>query len=74
MIHCLSLMHIAKNNNYPIIVNCAAGINKSCSVIVWFAISNNIPLDNAINYIKTCKQKKYGNNIWTTLTNEQLLK
>jgi protein-tyrosine phosphatase len=73
MIQCISLMHIAKNNNYSIIVNCAAGINRSCSAIVAFAISNSIPINNAINYIKTCKQNKYGNNNWPTLTNTQFV-
>jgi protein-tyrosine phosphatase len=68
MIHCTKIMHFAKTNNYSIIVNCAAGINRSCSAIVTFAISVGIPIETIVDYIKKRKENKYGQN-WATLTN-----
>ena len=57
MIQCTKIMHFAKTNNYSIIVNCAAGINRSCSAIVSFAISVGIPVETIVDYIK--KRKPY---------------
>ena len=73
MIDCIKIMHYAKNNKHSLIVNCAAGINRSCSAIVAFAISNGISVDIAINYIKTCKKNKYSSDIWPTLMNKQFI-
>ena len=69
---CVNLINIAENNNYPVIVNCAAGINRSCSVIIAYAISKGLSVDDTIKYIVSQKQYKYG-NIWPTLTNTQFI-
>ena len=69
---CVQLIYVAEHSNYPVIVNCAAGINRSCSVIVAYALQkefgqNNI--DHIIEYIKQEKKKKYSGERWSTLTN-----
>ena len=69
---CVNLITIAENNNYPVIVNCAAGINRSCSVIIAYAISKGLSVDDTIKYIVSQKKYKYG-NIWSTLTNTQFI-
>ena len=72
MEQCIKLIKIAEYNNYPVIVNCAAGINRSCSVIVAYAISKGLPIEATIKYIVSQKQNKYGNK-WPTLTNTQFI-
>ena len=68
MNQCIYIINDAKKNKKYVIVNCAAGVNRSCSAIIAFAISNNLIADNSIDYIKYTKNEKYG-NIWPTLTN-----
>lgn len=72
MDQCVKLIKIAENNNYPVIVNCAAGINRSCSAIVAYAISKGWTVDTTIKYIVSQKQNKYG-KLWPTLTNKQFI-
>ena len=67
---CVQLIYIAEQKNYPIIVNCAAGINRSCSVIVAYSISKGLGIDDTIEYIKHEKRKKYRRERWSTLTNQ----
>lgn len=69
MSQCAQLLHIAETNSIPVIVNCAAGVNRSCSVIVAYAISKGLPIDDTIEYIKQEKKKKYRGERWRTLTN-----
>ena len=66
---CVQLINIAEHSNYPVIVNCAAGVNRSCSVIVAYASQKKLPIDNTIEYIKYVKMKKYRIK-WNTLTNK----
>ena len=69
MLNCCNLLKIAETNNLPVIVNCAAGINRSCSVIVAYSfLMRRFPVHQAIEYIKHMKVQKYGNK-WPTLTN-----
>lgn len=72
MDQCVHIIKIAENNNYSVIVNCAAGINRSCSAIVAYAISKGLHIDDTINYIISQKQNKYKNQ-WHTLTNTQFV-
>jgi len=69
MLQCCNLLRMAETNNIPVIVNCAAGINRSCSVIVAYSfLTRRFPVQQAIGYIKHIKSQKYG-NCWPTLTN-----
>lgn len=72
MLKCIQVMKLAESNNYPVIINCAAGVNRSCSAIVAYAMSNGLSVNETINYIKSKKKNKYGNK-WPTLTNMQFV-
>jgi hypothetical protein len=78
MLKCCELLKMAETKNYPVIVNCAAGINRSSSVVVSYSfLTKRLPVKQAIAYIKYMKTTKYR-NAWPTLTNykfvEYLLK
>lgn len=69
MVQCAHLIKMAVDNKYPVIVNCAAGINRSSSAVVAYSIlARKLKVDDAIGYIKHMKAQKYGNR-WPTLTN-----
>jgi hypothetical protein len=67
-------MSNAEKEGKSIEVNCAAGINRSCSVIVGYAVLlKGWNVKNAMDYIKFEKNKRYGNR-WPTLTNENFVR
>lgn len=69
MVQCAHLVKMAEDNDYPVIVNCAAGINRSSSAVVTYSLlAKKLNVDNSIGYIKYMKSQKYGNR-WPTLTN-----
>jgi len=73
MLKCYKILKMAENNNYPVIVNCAAGINRSSSVIITYSfLYKKFSIKQIINYIKYIKFKKYG-DMWPTLTNHKFI-
>lgn len=69
MLECSNILKMAINNNYPIIINCAAGINRSSSVIIAYSsLYKKININEIIFYIIEMKKNKYGYK-WPTLTN-----
>lgn len=71
---CIELIDIAKGSDYPVIVNCTAGVNRSCSAIIaYMIVKQGISVDEAIDYIRAEKRKKYPNKRWSTLTNTKFV-
>lgn len=72
MLKCCSILKMAEQKKYRVIVNCMAGVNRSVSVIVAYSITKGYNIDNVIQYIKNEKKNKY-NNQWPTLTNKTFI-
>lgn len=73
MLQCAHFIDHAQKNNRAIIVNCTAGINRSCSAIVAYSLlSKKFSVNTTMNYIKSSKSGKYG-DVWPTLTNPKFV-
>lgn len=73
ILQCCNLLRMAESKNIPVIVNCAAGINRSCSVILAYSfLTRRFPVQQAMDYIKHMKEQKYRNQ-WPTLTNHRFV-
>lgn len=53
-----------------VLVNCNAGVNRSVCVVIAYAISIGIELNESIKIIEESKYEKYKKRIWDTLTNK----
>ena len=51
--HVLEKMHLALQENKPVLVHCFAGMQRSCALVACYLIKyNNMTPDEAIDYIK----------------------
>ena len=58
------------NSDKTVLVHCNAGVNRSVCVVIAYAISIGIDLNESIKIIEESKYEKYNERIWDTLTNK----
>ena len=69
----IDLIKLAEICNHKVIVNCLGGVNRSCSMVIAYAVlEKELSVEEAVNYIKNDKKKKYYIR-WDTMTNTMFL-
>ena len=86
MLRCVQIIKEAKTKNESVLVNCLAGVNRSCSAIVAYAmLETKYGIKSSTAYIEKMKAAKHDEYIirsmgtaeqgmWDTMTNTSFIR